>query len=427
MSITVILIATTMLTQGAEAVRSPLSYCRRIPYERIQTPSKEMIRVRINNGNKTETFLTNPNTTATELYQDAESLGITDPMKINVLWDYRGSIIPNNSSLRILDIVSRGFPSLPNSNMPRELILYVFAPKQIEITIHITNGDITQTLVVNAGTRTRAVHRRAIRLGILKNTFQFMLKYRHEKGRVLPHYANTSAPGQTMLHCVDPQKPRELNLIVSRIPEGALLFAMLEGMRPNDDIPSWKYALFCIQNPWHRLCSSLSRMSEYHDSSKEQSNGERTIQDFTNGIYVVDVSNWSGTLHLGHVPRSVRSMVLKGKSVRVNFETLRFSFLKELTLDFDEVIGLDIEALSGSTLEVLRLSSDWGIQKENDGNILDMLNAKRAHNEIRLEMIHFDRSKRDQQIIWYDSTFSKYKLWKCVYASDGDSIFDYSS
>lgn len=82
-------------------------------YQANQTAyQKQMIRVRIINGDEMVSFFMDSDDTTAELYRSARSFGMLSPLN---------------------DTLSP--PSLPSMKMPRELILYVFAMDQIEITV----------------------------------------------------------------------------------------------------------------------------------------------------------------------------------------------------------------------------------------------------------------------------------------------------
>ena len=399
-------------------------------YEANQTAyQKQMIRVRIINGDEMVSFLMDSADTTAELYRSARSFGMLSPLNDTVLWEYSGRIIPNGPSRQLPPILTP--PSLPSLKMPRELILYVFAMDQIEITVHITNGDITKSFVVNAATKTDEIYQKAVDIGIMDNFYQFLLRYQYATDPTFVPVANHSTRAHTLLDSIDLSHPNELSLIVSPIPEGVLLYRMFQDMTPNQNIPSWNYAQFCIRNPWHVLCSSLSRRIQYEDNvhpevdltdiQESKQKVENQTEDSFNDIDVLNVPTWSGILHLEHIPPSTRSMVLKGASVTLNFQTLRFSSLKELTLDFDEIIGLDIGALSGSSLEVLRLPSHSGLPEEEVADTLAMLNSMRAQEQTQLGVIDFGGGWRKQRMIWYNPRNGDYDYFYIGDDCIGDS------
>ena len=404
----IILVVVAVLCHGTEQQNSNILHRLLCSYQTMQTSLKQRVRVRINNGDEKLSFLVDPRSTTAELYRYAKSIGIMKSMNNALLCDSNDRMIADDSSVQLMTILPP--LSLANLVMPRQLILSVFEAKQTEITIHITNGDITRSFIANAATSTNNVYDRAVNIGIMDNFHQFLLRFEEE-----PHEALVQHSQQILLHSIDPKKPNELSLIVSPIPEGVLLFAMFRDMTPNQDVPSWNYAQFCVQNPWHVLCASLSRRIEYEDDMDDDvdSNSKSGDQDedWANDIHVVNVPAWNGVLYLEHTPDSVRSMTLKGHSVRVNLESLRFSSLKELTLDFEIIIGLDIKELSGLTLEILKLPSHPGVHPEDVNHVLNLLSTMRAHGEIQLDRLEFGRPETTQETIWYDPTEEDYGLY----------------
>ena len=403
-----------VICQSAEQQNNSIFHRLLCSYQTLQGPLKQRVRIRINNGDKKVSFFVDSRSTAAELYRNAESIGMMNPMRNAVLCDSNDRIIPD-SSIRLSTILPA--PSLVNLVIPRQLILSVFEADQTEIIVHIINGDITRSFMVNAATQTHEVYQRAVNIGIMDNFYQFLLRFRYEPRRVLVQYTKPSAPSKIVLDYIDPNNPNELSLIVSPFPEGVLFFAMFRDMTPNQDIPSWNWAKFCFQNPWHGLCASLSRRIEYEEDMDDDvdSNSKSGDQDedWANDIHVVNVPAWNGVLYLEHTPDSVRSMTLKGHSVRVNLESLRFSSLKELTLDFEIIIGLDIKGLSGLTLEILRLPSHPGLPPEDVNHVLNLLTSMRAQGEMQLDKLEFGRPDTAQKIIWYDPTEEDYGLYSC--------------
>ena len=392
---------------------------------RCEGADQQRIRVRISRGDKTESVLINPRAKASELYGKAESLGIFNDRNNTVLMEYSGSIILDDPSTRLVDILVP--PSLTNLMMLRPLILRVLAVKQIKITVHITNGDITESFKVNAATRTNEVYQKAEHIGLMENHFQFSLRYRYDPERVLMDDVNPATPQRRLLDCIDPKHPNELDLIVWPFPEGVLLYAMFREMAPNQDIPSWNYAVFCVRNPNHVLCSSLSRRIEYEDDmatviSKTSSNND--VEDWANSIYVVNVPTWSGVLHLENVPRSVRSMTLNGHCVKIDFAALRFTSLTELTLDFDEIIGFNIMALSGSLLNILRFPSTDGLPSGYIDDVIRTLNTLRAHNEICLERMVFGRKEKGQKVFWYNPEENDYEYIRVDSVRGSQNVYE---
>ena len=191
-----------------------------------------------------------------ELYRNAESIGILDSINMKMVLSKTNSrVIPDDPFMNLMAITP---PS-------RQLILKVFAAKQIRITIHITNGNVTKSFTMKAKIRTKDVYQKAVVIGIMDNCFQFLLRYQYGGYRILIDDFHPSMHQQILLDCIDMKHPNELRLFVAPLPEGVLLYALFQDMAPNQDIPSWKYAQFCVRNPWHVLCPSLSRRIEYED------------------------------------------------------------------------------------------------------------------------------------------------------------------
>lgn len=385
-------------------------------FENLQTPDdnegpmQPWIRVRIKKDDKMESFFMNVDATAAALHRHVESLEIVNPLNSTILWENDSLLhfIPDEPSISLLDILPP--PSLANLVMPHQLNLSVIDMNQIDITIQITNGNQNKSFEANAGTRTNEVYQKAVDIGILDNFYQFILRYQSQPDRTLINDASPSTAPIKLLNVIDLKSPNELKLVVSPVPEGVLLFWMFREMSPNQQVPSWDYAQFCNQNPWHELCSSLSGRVGYESNMTVSATAEE-VEDAVSNIRVVNVPTWSGRIHLEHIPRTVRKMTLKGQSIRVNFDSLRYTAqtLKELTLDFVEGIGLDVVSLSGSSLEILRLPSHPGLRAADVHGVLEMLTTMRAKNKIHLKMVVFGRKNGQQQIIWYAPEARKYE------------------
>lgn len=401
----VVLLCKTLNNEAAERNRP---FRRQLIPHRIawiQSP-RQQIRVRIRNANVTADFYMDSDATAAELYQKADVIGM---MNTNaVLLEHNGRIIRDDPSMKLLLILSP--PSLKEMRTQRRLLLYPLAVDQIKITVVITNGDIAKSMVVNAGTRTNEVYEKALEIGILKNQYQSLLRCRSDRNRILENNCSPSSRPPTLLDYIDPTHPNKLNLIVTSIPEGMLLFKMFRDMAPNQNIPSWSWALFCNQNPWHNLCSYLSQRIQYEIGEQlghKVASGlmsRENVEDWANEIHVVNVPTWSGVLHVQYLPRSVRVMHLKGHSVGVDLTSLRFSSLTELTLDFDTIIGgFNFETLSGSSLKVLRLPSYTGLKDGDVNNVLKTLAKMKRRGKIRLERIDFGHVRGEQSVIRYNA------------------------
>ena len=384
---------------------SPNSVCHLIPHQPIQTPLQQMIRMRIDNGVETADFIMEPDATGAELYSNAEFTGILEPLQRTVLLEYNGRIILNRLSNRMRSIAAP--PRFPHLVVPRVLI-YAFDVEQIEVMVHITDRAVTKSFMANAGMRTSEVYQKAVNIGIMQKHQLLRYRYRMEMDRVLENDISSSSDRRVLLDYIDPKNPNELRLIVSPIPEGVLLFAMFRDMTPNQDISLWNWAQFCIQNPWHGLCLSLSQRLEFESNGNQYAALEMDplssteVHVLANHISIVNIPTWSGVLHLEHTPPSVRAMTLKGESVRVNLEKLRLSSLTELTLDFKEIIGgFDFEALSGSSLKTVRLPCHAGSRDADVDEVLEILATMRRQGEIRLERIEFGNTRTDHNIIQY--------------------------
>lgn len=400
----VILVMSVMLCRGSEEQQDNSGH---VLEDRIS--SQQMILVRIINDVIMQSFWMNPNDTTAQLYRSAHFIGILNLLNNTVLWD-SGRCIPYDDSMRLSAILAPP-SSFPNLKVRRELILHVFAVEQIEITVQIENGDTIKSFTANAGMRTSEVYRQAVRMGIMENSNQFLLHYRYERDKVLVFRSSPSSPPLTLIECVDPRSPRELKFIVAPYPEGLLLFAMFRDMAPNQHISFWEYAKFCNLDPWHAHCSDLSWRFEYDQNEDASEMSENSIGDWSNvhDIVVVNVPTWSGVLHLENIPKSVRSMNLHGQSVTINLESLRFSSLKELILDFNQIIGFEtILGITGSQLEVLRLPHHIGLLQQDQQHVLNKLTRMRSKGEIVLKEIAFGRVMREQQFIRYDPKTKQY-------------------
>lgn len=398
--------------QGAEcAIAHQLHTYWRMNYLR------QKIRVIINNGDERTSFFMNSGfaTTTADLYERAEAIGMLHCDDKTVLLDYTGRFVPDDPSMGLLDILPPLCPA--NLVMPRQLILNVLTMEQMDITVHITNGDITKSFLANAGTPTNEVYQVAMHIGILKNCHHFWLRRRYHGQAVLENGPN---PTPALWDFIDEENPDELHLIVSPIPEGVLLFRLLNGMAPNENVPSWNYAQFCSFNPWHPFCAKLSRRIEYEDNMdpldviRSTPVLDNKAGDWANEINVVNVPSWSGALNLAAIPPSVRLMKVEGQFVSVNFKLLRFTSLTELTLNFREVIGWDIAALSGSSLKVLRLPCYGGLPLESVDAYLELLTWMRAQDQIQLDKIYFGRIEGVRSMIYYNPETRNYTYFQEV-------------
>lgn len=405
MSLTLILIAIVVICNTVDSRDDIYD-----EYERPLIPHlpRERITILIHHGDEKKSFEMNPDEPTSKAYVCAANLlGIPGLGKDTVLLDDRGHIIPDDPKMWLLE-------ALPEPTaIERHFNLHVVAVDHIAIMVDITNGVDTESFVVNAGTRGIEVYQMAVDIGIMENHYQFMLQYPYERDRVtgvLPKIADPSIPGQALLYSIDPRNPTELRLSVSPAPEGMLLHAMFRDMTPNQDIPFWNYIQFCSINPWHVLCSSLTyNLPEVIAGDISPISNQRNMQCVE--LEMDSVPTWSGALRLEHTPKSVQILVLKGQSVKVDFESLRFTSLRELTLDFEEVIGLNPVALSGSSLKVLRLSSRVVLSGLKVDGLLDTLAGMRARGEIELDCICFGRTKAEQKVIRYNSMAKEY-VWR---------------
>ena len=182
MLIEMLLISTAMLYQQAQSTQSDSSvfkYVHRSLIPRIQ----RMIKVQVHNEDKMETFPINPEATTAVLYRTAESIGIMDPRNKTVLWEYEcsgGVFIPDDPSIRCLDILTPTASHQRPKKLPKQIILHVFAAKQIAITVHITNGNNTESILCNPLTRTSEIYQKAVDIGIVDNYHQFLLQYQND-------------------------------------------------------------------------------------------------------------------------------------------------------------------------------------------------------------------------------------------------------
>ena len=401
----VVIICSSTEKKTSAIIKLPFRRCRRM------TSPLQIIRIRVNNGDKMGLFSIRLDATIAELYSNARAAGVMDPLRSELLTQfiaksnrYERRIIRDDASTKMMEILD--LPSVTSLVMPRQVILTVFAAEQIVMRIKITKGDITMSFRANAGTTTNAVYQKVMEMGMIDNHYQFALRLQNDPDRVLVYESNPVNPVPKLVNIIDPKNHSELRLIVSPIPEGVLLFAMFRDMAPNRHIPSWNYAQFCLRNPWHMLCSSLSRRIEYEDdqdADEPKWTLREEVEIWKNDIFVTNVPMWCGVLHLEHTPRSVRSMTLKGDSVTIDFQSLRYSLLRELTLDFVEDIELNIAALFGLSLEILRLRSHSEFRLKMMSHVLEMLTTMRAQNESKLETIVLGRRETRQQIIWYNA------------------------
>ena len=368
-----------------------------IPY---QAQSQQIFRIQINKGDQMVTFFMNLDSTIGGLYEKAQSFQVLRHLNDTVFKAENGRLVRNDPSTTLLKTLSR--ESLANQVMPIQLNLTVFAVEQIEITVHITNGDDTMSFIFNASTRSHEVYQRAVDCGIMKDFHQFWLQFRYIGDKALFNDANPSAIPQKLLKSIDPWNPHELSLVVSPVSEGVLLFAMFRDMAPNQGIPWWGFAQFCFFDPWNVLCASLSRDGFGHWTNQA-------------GFHLtVSIRNWRGELHLACIPPSVQSMTLTGQSIKVNFQSLRFTSLKVLTLDFEKIKGFQIASLNGSSLEILRVPGYSGMQDQDTENVLKILAMMRANDEIQLERIHFGRIEGAQCMIRYNPEAQDYDYFEEV-------------
>ena len=357
-----------------------------------------------------DSFSLNPDATTHELYKGAESFCIIEPSRNTVLWEDSGRVIPDDSSMMLMDIL----PPSSSPKIPPHAMLTVFNVDQIMLTVHIINGLKMWSFTTHCGMTVADVYQQAVRMGIMENADQFMLQY--DNDQILGLYADPEAPA-ILLDAIDPFHPQILTLFVSPVPEGLLLFAMFRDMAPNQDIPFWEYARFCRDNPWHELCSSLSRMMEFHKEFQGNLNVDDMMESivsrpdeetgqWNHDIYVDTVPSWSGQLNLAYLPRTVRSLCLKGINVSLSIKDLRQSSLKELELQFQKVIGISVAALTrltGSQLEILRLPTAE-VRESDVEKVLEILNHSKGVGLIELELIEFAGGKW----VVYDSDNEQY-------------------
>lgn len=371
--------------EAGDIVHRPL-----IPYE---AQLHDMVKIQIVDGNKMVSFFMRRDSTTAGVYRKAQSFGILRHLNNIVLKADNGPLIPNDSAITLLPTLVPESPA--NQVMPHQLNLTVFAVEQIEISVQIINGEQAAIFFLSAANRPKDVYERAVELGIMNNGHQFWLSYINQ-GKVLYNDNNPSYPEKALLDCIDPWNPHELSLIVTPIPEGLLLYQLFRQMTPNYQIHWWNYAKFCREQPWHVQCSRIS----------------------ANGVPVpvlkVDVPSWGGNINLENTPPSIRSMILRGQSVEVDFGALRFTSLNELTLDFREISGWDITGLSGSSLKVLRYPCYSGIQDDHVDYYLKTLTTLRAQNKIQLDSIYYAPIGSTQCMIQYDPVTKSYDYFEQV-------------
>ena len=391
------------------------------------TSIPQRIQVRIKNGQNIESFSFRADSSAAALYRTAETLGIIEQWGNMALCDSNGFVLLDDRSVTLCSILPP-----PTSRADQSVLdLVVHSHERISITVIITNGNRTKKFRVNASTRSSEVYARAVKIGIMDNYYQFLLRWKDNDraDRVLIPDDDTSVPITPLIDLMY-SNLTELELSVVPLPEGLLFFSSFKDMAPNQEIPSWNLALFCHQNPWHVHCSNLLRIMEYDDNVdaadinktiSRSDHSDNVSEEWSHGHYTLHVPSWSGILHLEYVPRCIHSLSLKGKSVRVALEAAQFSSLIELTLDFNNIIGIDFAALSRTSLQILRLPSHSGFNVKELGRVLERLNAMRKQHDKIPQLKRIELGLRRQ--IVYDSYAEQYRYIAARHSKRDRTLF----
>lgn len=309
-----------------------------------------LIQIHITNHHRVESFDMESHASTAKLYKFAESIFILNPFHLDRIgsndWlvdEETCKLIRYDRNVQIQDIVGES----------GEMYLRVVKSADLRVQVHITNGARIQTLWATPKTSTRAIYEHAVGSGILDNIHQFTLCHEDK-----PHKTLSATPNHRLLeNHLDPKSPWELRLKVAILPESQLMHWTFRKMFPKQGI----------------VFLEISR-ADHHLFGKK-------------GQFVAAVEGWTGKLDLKFVPPTIKSLVLKGRSVVVDFKHLRFTSLRELVLDFESIEGIDWLNLKGSQLEMLGLPL-W-FRRRFRSKDAKALKELRSQGKIQLDVINF--------------------------------------
>ena len=318
---------------STDGVASPV-----IPYHGTndQMSKKDMIEIRIFNQHREASFMIAPNATTLEMYKMAESIGILDPFLLNfgqnkganewLVDEEIGKLIRCDGDIQLQDIVPPaligesevGFIAIREHK--RGIKLQVVRTSNLQVAVHITNGERTEVMLAKATWSTYLIYCQALHTKIMDNIFQFTLC--HETN---PHQRLSAIPNhQTLEQHLDVDCPLELRLKVEQIPGLTLKDWAFRKMLPKQGLSFWREA----------------PISDHFRYGKESQ-------------ITAKVEGWTGKLDLKFLPPKIKSLVVKGRYVIVDFKHLKFTSLKELVLDFQSIQCIDWFCVRESQLEIL--------------------------------------------------------------------------
>ena len=337
-------------------------------------PMDKMMTIHIINAENLVSFNIGVDTTTFVLYKMAEMMKILHsdhsddaPIQNDQDWlvdEASGTFLTCDMYLQIQDIIT------PDEGLgsTEEITLRVVKTADLKIAVHITNGARRIFLWAKPTTSTRAIYQYAVSAGILQNSCQFMLCHENDDERFLS--ASASSPDPSSMHSLvehlDPKSPFELMLKVLPIPEDQLIFWTFRAMVPQQEMSFWEQAI--VDHKQYGLNSQI--------------------------VANCNSEMWAGKLDLKFVPSSIKSLVLKGLSVIVDFKHLRFVSLKELVLDFKRIRGIDWLSLGGSQLERLRLPAHSIMSADDVVNPIEILTDLRSRGEIQIDVIEFGETEK---------------------------------
>lgn len=325
--------------------------------ENDQSSMEDMIQIHITNQHRVESFKIPPEATTWNLYRLAESIRIIDsfiqsmtPNSDNNEWlvdQGTGRLIRCDRNIQMEDLLTPGVQEIE-----REINLRVIKSADLWIMVHIINGDRYQMVWAKANWSTRKIYQIALEKGIMNNIHQYNLCRANDPRQTLSAIPNH----QTLEQHLNLQCPLELRLNVEQMAEDRLLDWTFRKMSPKPEQLFWTQA--------------------YYDHDLYGPKSEINVQ----------FEGWTGKLDLKFLPPTIKSLVLRGRSVEVDFKHLRFTSLKELVLDFESIEGIDWLDLEGSQLEALRVPVGFRRSCAKD---LEALRHLRTQGKIKIDAIHF--------------------------------------
>ena len=314
-----------------EAAGAAFSYHHEID----EIAKKDMIRIHILNQHREESFTITPQAKTSELYQMAESIGILYPFLLNgaqhkganewLVNEETGKLILCDANIQMQEIVPPSLEGGFQGKFQREIKLQVIRTPDLKIAVRIKNGERMEMIQAKATWSTHSIYQNALDSKIMDNIFQFTLCHEnnlHQRLSAIPD-------DQTLEQNLNAECPLELRLKVEQIPDVTLKNWTFRKMLPKQGLSFWRQAR--VTN--HSRYGQLSQLT-------------------------AKVEGWTGKLDLKFLPPTIKSLVLKGRSVTVDFKHLKLTSLKELVLDFQSIECIDWLSMEDSQLEILLLPTE---------------------------------------------------------------------